>query len=183
MLSFKPTFSLSSFTFIKRLFSSSSLSAIRVVSSAYLRLLISNGNSGLFQMKSTTQGHLKTGEWGCLLQLLDRVGSLPCLITAKTSCYLQRKVPAGPTISLIHKSPAIPEDSHVRHAQSFEIKKTQTQDTVCFCRLHLRGQVSAAPAGEGSIPSNEVTRGSAEGHGPQVAVMLSCVHLSLCAGH
>ena len=39
MLSFKPTFSRSSFTFIKRLFSSS-LSAIRVVSSAYLRLLI-----------------------------------------------------------------------------------------------------------------------------------------------
>ena len=32
MLSFKPTFSLSSFTFIKRLFSSSSLSAVRVVS-------------------------------------------------------------------------------------------------------------------------------------------------------
>ena len=40
ILSFKPTFSLSSFTFIKRLFSSSSLSSIRVVSSAYLRLLI-----------------------------------------------------------------------------------------------------------------------------------------------
>ena len=39
MLSFKPAFSLSSFTF-KRLFSSSSLSAIRAVSSAYLRLLI-----------------------------------------------------------------------------------------------------------------------------------------------
>ena len=34
MLSFKPTFSLSSFSFIKVLFSSSSLSAIRVVSSA-----------------------------------------------------------------------------------------------------------------------------------------------------
>ena len=40
MLNFKPTSSLSSFTSIKRLFSSSSLSAIRVVSSAYLRLLI-----------------------------------------------------------------------------------------------------------------------------------------------
>ena len=39
-VSFKPAFSLSSFTFIKRLFSSSSLSAIRVVSFAYLRLLI-----------------------------------------------------------------------------------------------------------------------------------------------
>ena len=40
MLSFKPIFSPSSFTFIKRLFSSSALSATRVVSSAYLRLLI-----------------------------------------------------------------------------------------------------------------------------------------------
>ena len=49
MLSFKPTFSLSSFTFIKRLFSSSSLSAIRVVSSAYLRLLIFLLANTLFQ--------------------------------------------------------------------------------------------------------------------------------------
>ena len=40
MLSFKPTFSFSSFNFIKRLFSSPSLSAIRVVSSVYMRLLI-----------------------------------------------------------------------------------------------------------------------------------------------
>ena len=40
MLSFKPAFSLSYFTLIKRLFSSSSLSAIRVVLSVYLRLLI-----------------------------------------------------------------------------------------------------------------------------------------------
>ena len=40
MLNFKPTSSLSSFTFIKRHFSSSSLPAIRVVSSAHLRLLI-----------------------------------------------------------------------------------------------------------------------------------------------
>ena len=39
MLSFKPIYSLSSFTFIKRLFSSS-LSAIIMVLSAYLRLLI-----------------------------------------------------------------------------------------------------------------------------------------------
>ena len=40
MLSFKTTFSLSSFTFIKRLFISSLLSAIKVVSSPYLRLLV-----------------------------------------------------------------------------------------------------------------------------------------------
>ena len=40
MLNFKPPFSLSSLTFVKSLFSSSSLSAIRMVSFAYLRLLI-----------------------------------------------------------------------------------------------------------------------------------------------
>ena len=37
---FKPGFQFSSFTFIKRFFSSSSLSAIRVMSSAYMRLQI-----------------------------------------------------------------------------------------------------------------------------------------------
>ena len=40
MLSFKPAFSHSSFTLIKRLFSSTSFSAIMLVLSAYLRLLI-----------------------------------------------------------------------------------------------------------------------------------------------
>ena len=40
MFSFMPVFPLSSFTFIQRLFSSSSLSAIRVVSPAYVRLLL-----------------------------------------------------------------------------------------------------------------------------------------------
>ena len=39
MLSFKPAFSFSSFTFIKRLYSSSLLSAVRVVSSAHQKLL------------------------------------------------------------------------------------------------------------------------------------------------
>ena len=40
IISFKPALSLSSFTLIKGFFSSSSFSAIRVVSSAYLRLLM-----------------------------------------------------------------------------------------------------------------------------------------------
>ena len=40
MLSFKPAFSFSSFTLIKRFFSSSSHSAFRRVSSAYLRVLL-----------------------------------------------------------------------------------------------------------------------------------------------
>ena len=45
MLSFKPALLHSSFTFIKRLLSSSSLSAIRVVSSAYLIISSSNLDS------------------------------------------------------------------------------------------------------------------------------------------
>ena len=49
MLSFKPTFSFSSFTFIKRLFISS-LSVISVVSSAYLRLLIFLLEKSWFQL-------------------------------------------------------------------------------------------------------------------------------------
>ena len=44
ILSFKPVFSLSSFTLIKRLFSSSLLSAIKVVSSACLRFDVSPRN-------------------------------------------------------------------------------------------------------------------------------------------
>ena len=40
ILSFKPAFSLSSLTFIKRLFSSSSLSAVTLVSSSYQRILM-----------------------------------------------------------------------------------------------------------------------------------------------
>ena len=49
---FHANFSLSSFTFIKRLFSSSSLSAIRVVSFAYLRLLIFSQQSWFLLMLS-----------------------------------------------------------------------------------------------------------------------------------
>ena len=57
---FKPTFLLFGFTFIKRLFSSSSLSAIRVVSSAYLRLLTPNG-----------QVNKLTSSENCVLRSLD----------------------------------------------------------------------------------------------------------------
>ena len=62
MLSFKPTFSLSTFTFIKRLFSSSSLSAIRVVSSA-----LSNEYSGLISFRM---------DWLDLLAVQETVKSL-----------------------------------------------------------------------------------------------------------
>ena len=57
-----PTLSLSSFTFIKRLFHFSSLSAIRVVSSAYLRLLI------FLPARSSNHSILKEISPGCSLE-------------------------------------------------------------------------------------------------------------------
>ena len=59
MLSFKPVFPLFSVTLIKRLFSFSSLSSLRLVSSVYLRLLFLLGLTGLI---------LQTKELSSLLQ-------------------------------------------------------------------------------------------------------------------
>ena len=87
MLSFKPTFSLSSFTFIKRLFSSSSLSAVRVVSYTYLRLLIflpGNLNSSLCFFQSSVS-HDKVDHINalCSIPLIYASGFIPvpyCLL-------------------------------------------------------------------------------------------------------
>ena len=92
MLSFKPTFSLYSFTFIKRLFSSSSLSVIRVLSSAYLRLLVffpailipacASSNPAFYMMYSA----YKLNKWGDNTQPLRtpfpiwNQSVVPCLV-------------------------------------------------------------------------------------------------------
>ena len=95
MLSLQPTFSLSSFTFIKRLFSSSSLSAIRVVSSAYLRLLIFlpailipayASSSPAFLMMYSAHKLNKQGDniqpWGTPLELVC------CSMSSSPCCFL-----------------------------------------------------------------------------------------------
>ena len=61
MLSFMPAFSLSCFTFNNRLFSSSSVSTIRGVSSAYLRLLIAIRKKDIYKGKHTSLGNLQVG--------------------------------------------------------------------------------------------------------------------------
>ena len=83
MLSSKLAFSLSSFIFIKRLFSSSLLSAKRVVSSAYLRLLIflltilipacASYHSGMTQIKSLNNCTVEVTNRFKGLGLIDRV--------------------------------------------------------------------------------------------------------------
>ena len=62
MLSFKPAFSLSSFTFNKRLFSLSSLSAVRLVSPAYLSQTSSEFLSFCFHL-----GSLRSRNWNTIV--------------------------------------------------------------------------------------------------------------------
>ena len=102
MLSFKPTFSLSSFTFIKRLFSSSALSAVRVVSPAYLSLLIfrpailipacASSSPVFFKMysahKLNKQGD-STQPWGTPFPIWNQsVVPCPVLIVASWPTYI-----------------------------------------------------------------------------------------------
>ena len=97
MLSFKSTFSLSSFTFIKRLFSSSSLSSIRVVSSGYLRLLIfllailipayASSSPGFLMMHSA----YKLNKQGNNIQLTYSFPNLEpvcCSMSSSNCCFL-----------------------------------------------------------------------------------------------
>ena len=103
----KPTFSLYSFTFIKRLFSSSSLFAIRVVSSAYLRLLMflpailiaaCVSSSPAFLMMYSAYKFNKQGDniqpWHTPFPVLNQ--SVPCMVLTVTSWpvyrFLRRQV-------------------------------------------------------------------------------------------
>ena len=101
MLSFKSSFSLSSFTFIKRLFNSSSVSAISVHLFAYLRLLIFllatlisayDSSSLTFQMMYSVYKLNNPGDnmqpWCTLSPILNQsVVPYPVLTVASWSAY------------------------------------------------------------------------------------------------
>ena len=98
MLDFKLAFSLSSFTFIQRFFSSSSLSAIRVVSSAYLRLLIflpeiwipvCDSSSPVFCMMYSAYKLNKQGDrYTALKHSFPNFEPTLCSISSSNCCFL-----------------------------------------------------------------------------------------------
>ena len=96
MLSFKPAFSLSSFTFIKRLFSSSLLSAVRVVSSAYLRLLIflqaglipACASSSLAFCLMYSAYKLNKREYTVLTYFFPNLETVCCSMSSSNYCFL-----------------------------------------------------------------------------------------------
>ena len=83
MLSFKPGFSLSSSTFIKRLFSSCSLLVIKVVPTAYLRLLIFLPGFLIPACDSSSNAGDPVSMWETWVQSLDREDPLE---TGKAIC-------------------------------------------------------------------------------------------------
>ena len=90
VLSFSPAFSLSYFTLIKRLFSSSSLSAIRVVSYAYLKLI-------LFLAVL-----ISTCDWlSPAFCVMHSAFGLPWWLSGKESACQSRRCRFGPWISKI----------------------------------------------------------------------------------
>ena len=97
MLNVKPAFSLSSFTFIKRLFSSSLLSAIRVVSSAYLRLLIflpailipaCASSSPTFHMMYSAYKLNEQGDNRVLMYSFPYLEPVCCSMSSSNCCFL-----------------------------------------------------------------------------------------------
>ena len=99
MLNFRPSFSLASFIFIKRLFSSSLLSGIRVVSSVYLRLLIflpamfipaCASSSLTFLMMYSAYKLNKQGDntISSLEVLLFQFGTSPLFMSGSNCCFL-----------------------------------------------------------------------------------------------
>ena len=95
MTSFKSAFTLSSFTFIKRFFISSSLSAIRVVSSAYLRLsfhlavlILDCHPSGPAFLKMSSAYKLNKQVTICSRDALLSRFAVSCFLSGSNYCFL-----------------------------------------------------------------------------------------------
>ena len=101
MLSFKLAFSLSTFTFIKRFFSSSSFSAIRVVSSAYLWWIVFlpailipawDSSSLAFCMMYSAQKLNMQGDTIQLWCTLPNLEPVHCSMSSSNCCFLTCKL-------------------------------------------------------------------------------------------
>src|SRR5574337_40584 len=139
MLSFKPTFSLSSFTFIKRLYSSSSLSAIRVVPSAYLRLLMflpailipaCASSSLAFCMIYSAQKLNKQGEniYTALMYSFPNLEPVCCSTSGSNCCFMTRiqiSQEAGQVVWYSHLFKNFPEFVVIHTVKSFGIRSEE----------------------------------------------------------
>ena len=148
MLSFKPTFSLSSFTFIKRLFSSS-LSAVRVVSSAYLRLLIflqaililACASSNLaFHMMYSSYNLNKQGDniqpWHTPFPIWNQ-SVVPCLVLTVASDPHKVSQETGKVVWYSHLLKNFPQFVVIHTVKGCGIINKAEVDVFCFVFLKL----------------------------------------------
>ena len=121
MLSFKPAFSPSSFTLIKKLCSFSSLSAIKVVSSSYLRLLMflpaillppCDSSSLAFHMIYSSYVLNKQGDniepWHTPFPILNQF-IFPCPVLTTASCRIKFSQEAGQVVWYSHLFKNVPQ--------------------------------------------------------------------------
>ena len=141
MLSFKPTFSLSSFTFIKGCFSSSLLSAIRVVSSAYLRLMVflleiltptCDSSSLAFHMMYSTYKLNKQGDNIQSVVLLPQFGISSLFhMSSSNCCFLtctQVLQEAGKVVWYSHLFKNFPQFAVIYTVKGFSVVKEAAVD-------------------------------------------------------
>ena len=130
MLSFRQTFSLSSCTFIKRLFSSYSLSAIRVVSSAYLRLLIFLPAVLIPACASSSQGFLMIYSASSFPYL----GPVCCSVSSSNYCFLTCIQVSQKAGQVVWNSKNFPEFVVVHTVKGFGIvnKEDDFLELSCF---------------------------------------------------
>ena len=131
ILSFKQVFSFSSFTLINRLFSSSLLSAVRVVSSAYWMLLIfllavlipACASSSLpFHMMCSAYKLKKQGD--SLDVLLSQFGTICCFLSGSDYCFLtciQVSQEAGQVVWYSHLFQNLPQFSVIHTVKGFSV--------------------------------------------------------------
>src|SRR5574341_437714 len=149
MLSFKPTFSLSSFTFIKRLFSSS-LSALWMVSSAYLRLLIfllailipaCASSSPAFLMMYSAYKLYKYGDNTALTYSFSYLEPVCCSMYSSNCCFLtciQISQEAGQVVWYPHLFQNFPQFIVIHRVKGFGIVNKAEIDVFLelSCFLH-----------------------------------------------
>ena len=136
MLSFKPAFSLNSFTFIKRLFSSSH-SAIRVGSSAYLRLLIflpailitaCASFSLAFRTMYYTYNLNKQGDNiqpRCTLFPIWNQSIVPCLVLTCFLTCIQFSQEAGKVVWYSHLLKNFPQFVEIHTVKDFNVSEAE----------------------------------------------------------
>ena len=133
ILSFKPALSLPSFTLIKRFFSSSSLSAIRVVSSEYLKLLMflptilipaCNSAARPFSWCAQHIGKQAGWEQSALSSSFLNLEAISCFLQGSNCCFLthiQVSQETGKLVWYSHLSKSFPQFVMIHTVKGFRV--------------------------------------------------------------